>query len=88
MIPLSIDAEPSGEPFELGDDEPLPSPIVGPHVTRDGSTETTRAPVNSARTPQPLAGTIVFALTCASFRPPATGAGLALRCGRWGARRG
>lgn len=38
VIPLSIDAEPSGEPFELGDDEPLPSPIVGPHVTRDGST--------------------------------------------------
>jgi hypothetical protein len=44
VVPLSVDAEPTGEPFELGDDEPLPSPIRGAHVTRDGTTQLDSVP--------------------------------------------
>ena len=38
IIPLNVEASPSGQPFDLGEDEPLPSPILGPRVSRDGET--------------------------------------------------
>jgi hypothetical protein len=44
VVPLSVDAEPAGEPFELGEDEPLPSPIRGAHITRDGSVQLDSVP--------------------------------------------
>lgn len=38
IVPLNVDAAPAGDPFDLGDEEPLPSPILGPRVSRDGET--------------------------------------------------
>lgn len=38
IVPLDVEAAPSGQPFDLGEDEPLPSPILGPRVSRDGET--------------------------------------------------
>jgi hypothetical protein len=44
VVPLTVDAEPSGEPFDLGEDEPLPSPILGAHATPDGGVQIDSVP--------------------------------------------
>lgn len=36
IVPLDVEAAPAGQPFDLGEEEPLPSPILGPRVSRDG----------------------------------------------------